>query len=561
MGISGWVFVGGQNMKKIIPIICVLILCFSISMTEAVDLTCKEKEIITISPSIIESKNNCHELSWTKHIIENDINHASGIYACDMDNDGDKDVLACAAHDNEIAFWRNDGESPIKWTKQSIDDDFEYPMDVFSCDIDNDEDCDVIGAAWDESEISLWKNNGGNPINWNKQVIKSNYPGAHEIYACDFDSDGDLDVFGASAVGNKINWWRNDGGDPIKWTEQPIGEQFGGARSVFSIDIDGDGDNDVAGAALTDNEISWWCNEGGNPIEWTKHTIANDFEGSHHVYADDVDEDGDIDILGAAYYDNEIAWWQNEGGEPLSWNKQIIDDEFYGAMKVCVEDIDNDGDKDVIGSSSKGNSICWWSNDDGDPIIWTKETIDDMCPKAWPIQTIDFDDDGDVDVLGGSESSGGIMWYENSLYPIGSDLECEGSLSWTHAKPDSTVTDSFSIMNDGTPGSLLDWDIESYPEWGSWTFQPEHGFDVTPEEGQITVEVSVVAPDGKNQEFDGQVKIINKDDSNDFCIIDVTLATPKSYNSIFIKWNGLLFTFIENHKQLFPLLDLFSLME
>lgn len=522
----------------------------SISQNEMIDKIVLDSEI----------SNTRYEILWTKHIIEDNINHASGIFACDIDDDGDNDVFACAAHDNEIALWRNNGGSPIQWMKQSIDDDFSYPMDIFICDIDGDGDVDVLGAAWDESEISLWKNNGGNPVNWNKQIIAKNCPGAHEVYACDFDYDGDLDVFGASAEGNKINWWRNEGGDPIQWTEYLIDEQFGGARSVYAMDIDNDGDKDVVGAALTDNEIVWWRNDGGNPVEWTKYVISNDFKWAHHVYVEDVDNDGYIDVLGAAYSGNEIAWWKNDGGETISWDKQVVDDAFPGAMEVCVGDIDEDGDNDIIGSSSMGNCICWWANDGGNPIVWTKEIIDDMCPKAWPIQIIDFDYDGDLDVLGGSESSGGIMWYENKLYPVESDLSCQGSLSWTDVKTGSTVIGSFSIMNSGTPGSLLDWKIESYPEWGSWIFQPEHGDDVTPEDGQITIDVSVVAPDSKNKEFTGQVKVVNKEESNDYCVINVMLATPKCHNSLIERWNGLLYQIFDNYKQLFPFLNLILLM-
>jgi hypothetical protein len=519
-------------MKKILLILCIIVLTSSI--VNAIDIFDNNNEKINDIIKKLPLQSSL-DITWTKHIIEIDINHASGIYSCDINNDNNVDVFACAAHDNELAYWINNGASPPDWTKNSIDDNFEYPMDIFIIDIDNDNDFDVLGAAWVEGEISLWINNGGNPIQWKKQKIRTNYPGAHEVFSCDIDSDGDNDILGASAEANRVDVWINEGGSPIVWTEQQIGSQFGGSRSVYAIDIDYDHDLDVLGAAFNDNEIMIWYNEGGNPIEWIEHTIANDFTGSHHVFSSDVDSDGDMDVLGAAYTAKEISWWKNEGGTPINWRKQTIDSTCDGAMMVIVEDINNDGHNDVIASSSLGNSIFWWSNDGNNPITWTKYTIDNMNDRAWPLHIVDMDKDGDMDVLGGSELFSGIMWYENSLYPVESDLESEGSLSWVNVKPASTVTGAINIFNNGIDGSTLTWEIIETPEWGTWSFNPNQGSDLTPEMGDITIEVTVIIPDEKNQEYTGDLTIVNKENPDDYEIIDIICTTVKNQQSLISK--------------------------
>ena len=97
---------------------------------------------------------------------------------------------------------------------------------------------------------------------------------------------------------------------------------------------------------------------------------------------------------------------------------------------------------------------------------------------------------------------------------------------------------------------ILNWKIDTYPEWGTWTFDPESGGGLTPEAGAVTVDVEVVAPDESETEFTGEVKVVNSDDPDDFCIIDVSLATPVNQQSI----NSLFLRFLEQHPNIFPML-------
>jgi len=106
------------------------------------------------------------------------------------------------------------------------------------------------------------------------------------------------------------------------------------------------------------------------------------------------------------------------------------------------------------------------------------------------------------------------------------DLDCTGDLDWEDVTPGGMVLGSFEVENIGDPDSLLDWEIESYPDWGNWTFDPENGFNLKPEDGAVTITVHVEAPDESETEFTGEIKIVNSQNASDFCIIDAHLATP-----------------------------------
>jgi hypothetical protein len=47
-------------------------------------------------------------------------------------------------------------------------------------------------------------------------------------------------------------------------------------------------------------------------IDWIEHYIDTTFESTYSVSAIDVDNDGDVDILGAALDEGDITWWESD---------------------------------------------------------------------------------------------------------------------------------------------------------------------------------------------------------------------------------------------------------
>jgi len=126
------------------------------------------------------------------------------------------------------------------------------------------------------------------------------------------------------------------------------------------------------------------------------------------------------------------------------------------------------------------------------------------------------------------------------------DLYCEGTIEWENVTVGSTQTGSIDVENVG--GGLLSWDIVKTPSWGEWSFDPNGGDDLGSGES-IPVQVTVIAPDEKNQQYSGQIKIQNNDNPDDFCTIDVRLSTPMNKPSLF-------YNFFERLIQRFPALEL-----
>jgi hypothetical protein len=116
------------------------------------------------------------------------------------------------------------------------------------------------------------------------------------------------------------------------------------------------------------------------------------------------------------------------------------------------------------------------------------------------------------------------------------DLDCTGSLSWTDVKLGATMTGSFQVKNTGGQNSSLNWIIDSSSlTWGNWSFTPQSGIDLKPDDGLLTVQVSVVAPDQKNTEFEGFIRVENTENTTDYELIPVSLSTPTNTNEYTVR--------------------------
>ncbi|MBN1280013.1 MAG: aryl-sulfate sulfotransferase [Candidatus Thermoplasmatota archaeon] len=132
------------------------------------------------------------------------------------------------------------------------------------------------------------------------------------------------------------------------------------------------------------------------------------------------------------------------------------------------------------------------------------------------------------------------------------DLDCNGSLSWSRIKPGATVHGSFQVLNRGDNDSRLNWTIDNTITWGTWTFLPVSGENLTPVHGPATVHVWVVVPNQKNQMFNGTLRVENRNNASDYVDIPVTLTTTISFtlpsHNLFLLW------LLERFPHAFPLL-------
>jgi hypothetical protein len=290
---------------------------------------------------------------------------AAGVEVADIDGDGRLDVvLALDAPRNKIVWKPNLGGDPIAWGSQTIEGIWRQAWEIAAGDVNGDGHMDVMAPSWIAGEVAWWENDGGDPITWTKHRAAS-ITGAHSVRGADIDGDGDMDLAVAAGVANKIMVYWSDGADSIAWTAQEVETDFIGARSVRIADIDQDGDLDLAGVSWT-SDVAWWRNDGGDPVVWTAQTISTSAQGGHCVYVADMNGDNRPDVLASCVDNNRIAWWENGGGSPITWTMHVLNDNYLGSISVRAADLDQDGTLDAVGAAWTAGRWDWWETSEFD---------------------------------------------------------------------------------------------------------------------------------------------------------------------------------------------------
>jgi len=285
--------------------------------------------------------------------------------------------------------------------------------DVWADDINGDGHLDLITANEDDGRVFWWENNGDG-TSWSGDLLSTDFQGGVAVCALDVDADGDKDIAAVSSSQNWVAVWLNLNGTGEYWTRIDIDNSFSGGVDIFPADINGDGYDDLVGAAYSDNDIVWWQNVDGSGSDWIKRPINANFNSAYGVSAADIDNDGKMDVVGVgmSYYSGQACWWRNVTGGGTSWTQYTIDSDVDGACAVATGDVDGDAETDVVVGTYYSDDVIFYENKGGG-YNWDSHTINTNFDQVSSLAVADIDNDGDMDVAGSAANGDEVAWFEN----------------------------------------------------------------------------------------------------------------------------------------------------
>ncbi|HEU5075942.1 MAG TPA: VCBS repeat-containing protein [Polyangiaceae bacterium] len=344
----------------------------------------------------------------------------------DLDGDGTKELFVHEAGNARITVL---SDCTPECVEQVFSEGLRVPVRSHVVDLERDGDRDLlvsdIGSMSPSDErvgrvVVLRSDSRGGFI---PEVLAENLGRVVSTEAADLDGDGDEDIvvceFGHESVGS-LFWLEQADGSFERRELEPVP----GAIHGFPVDLDADGDADIAAIFSQDAEDVRLYRNGGSGSFTSELLFAggSDDFGMSGLEPTDLDQDGDIDLLvtNGDYLDtvrfedddtfpelHGLAWLENIAGA-FVWHDVL---RTPAAYTVRAADLDGDCDRDlVLGSLVRTEvlpgryrppPLLWLENDGAQAF-----SVHPLLETPQPLVSIDI---GDVDADGRLEIAFGDL--------------------------------------------------------------------------------------------------------------------------------------------------------
>ncbi|MGB1099315.1 MAG: FG-GAP repeat domain-containing protein [Flavobacteriales bacterium] len=345
---------------------------------------------------------------WAFSTVIEGIQYVRNMASGDLNGDGLDDLAVMVQGPNlfnggpeylYVALARAGGEFEVTYVPTGT----YFGYEVQLADYDGDADLDAVVSDYNGDRVVGLRNDGQGAFLLADTLLQS-INGCDDVAMVDLDGDGDLDIVAAAWQGSDVLLALNDGagqfGEPLE-----LDDTGSRCEAVAVDDFNNDGLLDVAAAFENSGDVRIWLRTGDvMALDFASPQVL-DLTSAQDLQCGDVDGDGDVDLLGVGYNEEDVQVFANDQGvfqAATGLGMEGVD----GALMLTVADPDGDGLAEVIVSEYGGARFRLFHGATGNTVA--------LDAFNGPQNAVfgDFDGDGDKDVAMAFYSTGEIRWRE-----------------------------------------------------------------------------------------------------------------------------------------------------
>jgi len=375
--------------------------------------------LIDLPGNAQESNVKSKKVQFKKHMITNDF-ISEGVAIGDINNDGKIDILA-GAYWFEAPIWKR--HEIARGRVFSATDSYSNSFLNYVMDVNHDGWTDVIRIDLPGKAAKWYENPKNKDGFWKEHLV---YPsvGNESPGFVDVDSDGRMDLLCADSDNKKMVWLRAPVSEKEKsWTTFVISNDSLRGTKKYTHGL-GLGDVNLDGRPDVLIKDGWWeMPADPREINWKFHA-ANFGEDCSQMYTMDVDGDGDQDVISASAHNYGI-WWHEQvinTTDEIIWKQHVINNKFSQTHALSIVDINGDGHPDLVtgkryfahnGHDPGGHDpavLYWFEFKPGKEPTWIPHKIDDNSGVGLQVVVRDITNDKLVDIVVANKK--GVFLFE-----------------------------------------------------------------------------------------------------------------------------------------------------
>ena len=379
--------------------------------------------VISFYPDSIAINRNGHRDISHESNLDSLLSSTWGVSWIDFDNDGWEDVFV-------TNYWffapnkmfKNMGNGTFQEVNLGVlTSDMGNSISSTWGDFNNDGWEDVFVSNNMGTENTLYENIGG--ITFQKVNVGNvnNFDGnCHNGLWLDIENDGNLDLFVTDYSPDKPNRIFHNYGNGVFIDETPATLLNDSVRSIgaTACDFDNDGDMDIFVPCTHGKNNMLLVNDGnGSFFKDTTNIVTQALTYSVGASWGDIDNDLDMDLFVTNTSSDKNFLYRNIGyGSFELVNAPPFNTDIGHASGSSFYDVDNDGDLDLFVAHDTLGDISKLYINKGDGTFYADSTLlTTRLGYTYPCATADYDNDGDQDIYIGNINGDFDKLIENNL--------------------------------------------------------------------------------------------------------------------------------------------------